>query len=167
MSNDEIEVIAQEPEVIEIVITATEDEITQAGAYLMMREMNMSMQAIAEKFGLETRKGMYDRVNKWSRNGALQKAREQFIVPKYEDIRQAYGNVVKEWPQVILKVLNIALHGRSDRVALEAAAWLNENVVKPELEDRTEEGSAEKAYAQRAIDTAPTTITLPAFIKKP
>jgi hypothetical protein len=165
MSNSDLDE-QQEERQQEVIVIQTDDEIIRAGTYLMMRDMGDTMMVIAERFGYSTRQGMYDLVARWDKSGVLAKAREQFIVPKYEEVKVAYSNVLNNWPKVIARVLNIALYSDSDRVGVEAAAWLKQNVVDPELASRLDAGAAEMAFARRSGDSNPLEITLPKLMAK-
>lgn len=129
-----------------------------AARYLLLRERYpRSMEDIANEFGI-SRQGLYRRLDRWERTGALEKAREVLLVPMVEEIRAANDEVVRRWPEILERVVNIALNSRSDHVSMEAAAWLNEHVVQPTIESKQEPGAAEQEYARRGKVFNPTVI---------
>src|SRR5690606_30940374 len=69
-----------------------------AARYLLLRERYpRSMEDIANEFGI-SRQGLYRRLDRWERTGALEKAREVLLVPMVEEIRAANDEVVRRWP---------------------------------------------------------------------
>ena len=152
---------------MEITIDTADTDVVQAAQYLYMKEqLKKTKQEIAEFFGYKHRNSVYDLLAKWNENGALEKARIMMNQPKAEEIRSVYSEILEQWPQVMRTILRIALHSRSDRNKLEAAMWLNQEIVRPALESGAEKGQAEADYASRAQAFNPNEIVLPGSLAK-
>jgi hypothetical protein len=147
---------------IEVGIDTTDIEVIHAAKYLVLKEVyHKTHQQIAEIFGKKHRNSVYTMIANWNDSGALEKARAKLNQPKTEDIKSAHSEVLEQWPNVIRTILRIALHGKSDKNKLESAAWLNHEVIKPQLERRDDAGTAESDYASRAASINPNEISLP------
>ncbi len=64
-------------------------------------------------------------------------------------LRQVIGSIVQEsWPEVIQRMVNIALRG-GDREAIEAAKFLNDRVVQPALDAPATVEDRQKEYLEK------------------
>jgi hypothetical protein len=163
-SNSQV-VTPEEKHPVELILPTEDPEVIQAGRYLAMKDLGWTMERIANEFGYKSRTTMYDRVRTWEQSGALEKARQEYLLPKELEIRATISRVLDRWPLVLERIMRIALHGK-DRTSLEAAAWLEQHVVGPELATREQAGSAEQAYANKQHEFNPTRIDLPRFLNK-
>lgn len=146
------------------------NDVEQCKRYLILKETDnpethkpYTMQQIAEMFGITTREGMHARVKSWEKRGILDKAFKEIQLAKAQvlqkeliaqtiRVRQANLEVLNNYPQLIERMINIAsgkVDKTSTRTQWEVTAWLTENIVKPLLELKEEQGAAELAYADR------------------
>ena len=97
----------------------------------------------------------YRHLKQWKGNGVLAYAHKILYLPQLEEIHQAHNIVMDRWPSIIERILNIA-SGGNDKTALAAAMWLKREIISPALDENTDEGEAEIAYASRDGDFDPT-----------
>lgn len=157
---------AIQPADAEIVWSETDEEVIQAGRYLYLKDQNKTMEEIASEFGYRSRQSIYNQVARWEQSGALTKARQLFLMPKAEEISAAVSRALDEWPLILANIVSIAKGGGKigARTSLEAAAWLHDHVIAPELEKKEDPGAAERKYARRQHRLKATQIQRPKFL---
>jgi transposase len=135
--------------------------------YVVLRELGQQMELkdIADRFGV-SRQSLYNWITRWRATGLIAKVRQKYFLPGYvEEIQVAYNKVLSEWPQVMKRQLNIAIHSKSDQFSTQAAAWLMEQVVKPATEAVEDIGREEMEYVEllkeRVIQLNPLSIAEP------
>jgi len=161
---DEITRILLDPERVELIFADEDEDVLRAGRYLYLKESGYSIEEITHDLGWSSRTSLYKWVDKWTKSGAMAKAKSKFLEPKAEMIYGAISKVLDHWPAVLNRVLVTALSSQSDRVSLEAAAWLHERVVAPALAAQENAGTAESAYANRIKDLLPNVVASPKFL---
>jgi hypothetical protein len=147
---------------IDVGIDTTDEEVIAAAKYLYMKEQRrMTLQQIAEIFKYKHRNSMYKLLAQWEDSGALEKARIYANKPRAEEIQAVYAEVLDQWPNIIRSIVRVAQHSRSDLGKLQAAIFLNHEIVKPLLAKKEDAGTAESDYASRAGTIDPNQITIP------
>ena len=148
-------------------MATTDEEVVQALRYLHMRQLGWTMAQIAKSpyFNL-SRSGLYHRIHLLEERGKMEKARYLYFIPTLQDVRDTQLYVLSNWAAIVQRQVRTAIHARSDKTALEAAAWLKSQYIDPALEDTTGEGNPEESYAKRNVDLNPTTIIVPRALKK-
>lgn len=121
-------------------------DLKQAGEYILYRMDGMSKTDIAVKLGI-SRSTLYERIARWQESGIMEVLHEQYLKPILQDISEAHDDVAVAWPDIVTRVIEIARDGKSDRTALEAAAWLKNAIVDPIMSKQKDPDNAEMVYA--------------------
>jgi len=137
------------------------EDIVDAITYLdLSHNRRMTMTEIGVEMKLGTRQNVYNYLKRWRSNGAFQIAEEVVFLPTIVQSAVASQAVVQSWPLIVNRIIEVAVNGRSDKTAVEAAIFLqgiNDKIV----EGVSDAGAPEQAYAARAPDLSPDIITLP------
>jgi K+ transporter len=135
-----------------------DDDVITAFKYYAMVDRKWSVQRIANALGWNARSTVYYNLQRWNKNGALEKARELYYIPMVEDIKAAQREIIAAWPEVLMRQLHNALHSDSDFTALQITDWLKRNVIDVEVIGQSPAGAAEAAWAKKTGDFSPTEI---------
>ncbi len=151
----------------ELRTSEVKEDILQAMWYFHYRlTEHYTMQQTAEALGWTHRDTVYKALARWKKNGAFQKAEEIIVLPQIVEAQLANQKVIQQWPEVINRQLDIAIHSRSDMNSTQAANFLKEQVYDDIMEKVAEAGANESAYAKRPSDEAPDIIALPKHLVK-
>ena len=145
MSTDETQII--------LIPDETED-VMYAFNYLVKKLQKKNEEMIAADLGI-SRARLYQLRNEWEASGAFNRARELMIGPVIQDNELAYVRAAMEMPAIIERVVEIAKSSKYERVALEAAMFLEERITSRVMEQKSEPGAAESAYADKPGDYNP------------
>ena len=141
-----------------LIIIPDEDDATMyAFNYLVKKLQKQTEDEIAAAFGY-SRQSLANHRAQWEATGALRRARELMIGPVVEDNEMAYLRAAMEMPALIERIIQIAKTSQYERVALEAVMFLEARIVNRVMDQKTEPGAAESAYADKPGDYDPTVI---------
>lgn len=128
---------------------ADDEEFLRCMQYLQWREVDSKLTKvqIANRFGVH-RNTLNGWLIKWENSGLLRRCRQVFLKPRVEEIQNAVDAILDDWPNVLMKQLQTAKNGKSEKISLEAAIWLHEAIVQPAIEAKEDEGQAEMIYIQ-------------------
>jgi hypothetical protein len=130
--------------------SADEEDFVRCMEYVQLREMGekTTKVEIAKHFKV-SRPTLDAWILKWETSGLLKKCRAVFMIPRAEEIKAAEDSVLDAWPDVLSYATGLAMgNGKSEKVAVEAMNFLNENVVKPRMEQQEESGADELGYVE-------------------
>lgn len=138
-----------------IYIPAADDrDYAECIEYLMLimpsnNEDRLTQEQIAQQLNIAPRTLRHKR-KKWAQTGIMARARREILAASgiTDDIRAVNTEVLQQWPEVVRRQLETAIRGRSDKNALEAAKWLEEAFIRPELEDQEQDAGLELSYIQ-------------------
>lgn len=131
----------------ELSLALAEEQDQQAVKYVLAMLAGVSKTDIAESLGI-SRQYLYKLERRWEEDGTLERIFREVLVNRAQAIQVAVDDVLREYPMLIAEAKRIALHGRSERVRLEAIEWLHQRVVQPALAGKTETGLRESAYSK-------------------
>lgn len=111
----------------------------------------VSMKDIAQSMGV-SRTTLFNWRNKWSESGLLQKCRMRYFMPTHaEEVRIKHSEVFQRWGEVLDRQLQTAIKGKSDQFALQAAQWLEQTIIKPQLEMIETSSADELEYVKKIL----------------
>lgn len=132
--------------------------------YLLYRELGVeeevdgkkivrlyTMQEYAERHGI-SRQSAYKWYAKWEASGLLAMCRDVMSSPLVEEVTIANRRVLKYYPEMVDRMIQVVLRGKYDRDRVEAFKVLQESIVKPQVEARVEVGLEERKYIQLRKD---------------
>lgn len=148
------------------------DEFIKCFRYITMRETDWSYTHVDTARALNiTAQGLYAAIHRWEKNGLLDWVRENYFVPMYaESIRVIQRRVMAKWDQVIAHQLKTAIGGPgiSDQFSLQAAQFLHETIVVPEVQRLEEAGkSPQQLFLQHYNKLREKAATNPMSVGKP
>jgi len=142
-----------------IITQVEEKKLKEAAKYLLLLDEGLTKTDIAKQLGM-SRSTLYERISEWTDLGVLETLREQYMVPRLEEIFAAHDRVLARWPEIVDRIVDVALHSKSERVGLEAAALLKGLVVDPALARTSQSDDQEMLYAgSKDVSLNPVDIT--------
>ncbi|MBK8134230.1 MAG: hypothetical protein IPK52_00095 [Chloroflexi bacterium] len=143
----------QIPDVPKDLDPAMHEDFVRACQYILWREASwppLSVEEIAARFGM-SRVWLWHLRQKWDRMGLLKAIRSKYFLPiQLDEIQVAHAEVMRQWPQVLEHLVDIAVNGRG-RSAVEAADRLHLWVVQPAQEMQEDAGYEEAAYLRGVL----------------
>lgn len=133
---------------------AGDEDFIRCMRYIEIREKSTprpTVQQAAKLMGCSERMLFYY-IQRWENSGLLRRCRQAFVTPMVEEIRIAESDIIHRWPEVLERQLKTAISSRSDKIALEAAAWINETVIVPFRETKPDTVSEEMLYLERLVN---------------
>ncbi len=87
---------------------------------------------------------------RWTENGSLKKARGLLLAIKKEQIQRAEDEVFHYWPEIIQRMMKIALHGDERNVPV-AVEWLRQHIIEPNSQVLNEGDKEALSFLERAM----------------
>jgi transposase-like protein len=140
-----------------------DDELIAAVQYLALKREKIANRDIAAAFSI-AEVTLYTWLRRWKENGVLDRARRYALARDLEEIENVKMQIARAWPEVVDRVLRIAIYSRSDKTALEAAAFIKANYIDP-ISDENRHSSSESDWATRPGDFLPNVVEMPSFLK--
>lgn len=149
--NNEIEYTL--PEVPKDLDPAMHEDFIRACQYILWREASfppLSVDEIANRLGM-SRVWLWHQRQKWDRIGLLKAIRMKYFLPiQLDEIQVAHAEVMRQWPEVLNKLIETATKGKG-RSAVEAADRLYAWVVQPAQEMKEDAGYEEAEYLRGVL----------------